>query len=72
GEIISLQEALTNRTFDREALIAAMVTAFEGDPQHQCMGRSARARLQRALSHAERLKLDLPQLRALQQSSAEQ
>ncbi|MCG7875250.1 MAG: hypothetical protein JAY75_23390 [Candidatus Thiodiazotropha taylori] len=72
GEIISLQEALTNRIFDREALIAAMVTAFEGDPQHQCMGRSARARLQRALSHAERLKLDLPQLRALQQSSAEQ
>lgn len=71
GEIISLQEALTNRTFDREALIAAMVMAFEGDPQHQCMGRSARARLQRALSHAERLKLDLPQLRALQQSIPE-
>ncbi|MEW8505200.1 MAG: hypothetical protein AB2598_00720 [Candidatus Thiodiazotropha sp.] len=70
-EIITLQEALTQRSFDREALISAMVSAFEGDPSHQCMGRSAPARLQRALTHAERFNLELPQLRGLQQGLAE-
>lgn len=69
-EVITLQEALTRRRFDREALISAMVAAFEGDPLHQCMGRSAPARLQRALTHADRLNLDLPQLRGLQQGLA--
>ena len=71
GEVITLQEALTNKTFDQEALIDAMVAAFEGDPLHQCMGRSAPARLQRSLSHAERLRLDLPQLLELQQCMTE-
>lgn len=69
-EVITLQQALTRQSFDQEALIAAMVKAFEGDPQHQCMGRSAPARLQRALVHADRLSLDLPLLRELQQSLA--
>jgi hypothetical protein len=66
GEVIDLQEGLTGKTFDREALIQAMVNAFEGDPQHQCMGRGARARLNRALEHADSLGLALPTLRRLQ------
>ena len=65
NEVISLQEGLTGKQFGRQALIAAMVEAFEGDPEHRCMGRSAPARLQRALQHAERLGIELPTLREI-------
>lgn len=62
NEVIDLQEALTGEIFDRKALIESMVTAFEGDPAHQCMGRSAQARLQRALEHANTHQLEVPSL----------
>ena len=65
NEVISLQEGLTGKQFDRHALIVAMVEAFEGDPEHPCMGRSAPTRLQRALQRAERLGIDLPTLREI-------
>ncbi|WP_456375733.1 ketopantoate reductase family protein [Thiolapillus sp.] len=65
NDIIRLQEKLTGRSFDREALIAAMLNAFQGDPEHKCMGRSAPARLQRALNHAEQHDLDVPSLAQL-------
>lgn len=65
GDVIALQEALTGVRFDHAALIAGMLAAFDGDPGHQCMGRSAPARLQRALAHADRLHLAVPHLRAL-------
>ncbi len=65
NEVIRLQQGLTGTRFDHQALIAAMVDAFDGDPAHQCMGRSAPARLARALMQAERLGLDLPTLRAI-------
>jgi len=65
GDIIDLQEGLTGRHFDRAALLAAMLRAFEGDPGHRCMGRSAPARLERALGHADRLHLAVPSLRAI-------
>jgi len=70
-EVISLQEGLTGKRFDREALIASMVEAFEGDPNHGCMGRSAPARLARALQHAERLGIDLPTLREIAADQAQ-
>ncbi len=71
-DVIDIQEGLTGRQFDREALIAGMLEAFEGDPEHKCMGRSAPARLQRALEHADRLGLEVPTLRqiAAEQASA--
>jgi ketopantoate reductase len=65
GEVIQLQEKLSCQTLDSEALIASMVKAFEGDPEHKCMGRSAPARLQRALELADNFKLDLPMLRSI-------
>ena len=37
----------------------------ESDLQHRCMGRSAPARLQRALQQADELKLELPRPRAI-------
>lgn len=66
NEVIALQEGLTGSRFNNDDLIAAMVAAFEGDPDHQCTGRSAPARLRRALSHADRLGLELPTLRAIE------
>lgn len=65
NEVIALQERLTGSRFNNDDLIAAMVEAFAGDPEHQCMGRSAPARLQRALAHAERLELTLPTLQSI-------
>jgi len=65
-EVIVIQEALTGDRLDRERLIAAMVRAFQADPAHQCMGRSAPARLARALEHGEHYGLELPTLHALQ------
>lgn len=65
GEVIALQEALTGRHFDHERLIAAMLSAFAGDPDHKCMGRSAPARLARAIEHAQRLGVDVPTLREI-------
>ncbi len=66
AEVLDVQEALSGRRFDRETLIQAMVHAFESDPGHRCMGRSATARLQRALDHGNRLGLTLPLMSELQ------
>jgi ketopantoate reductase len=64
-DVIALQEALTGRQFDHDALINAMLGAFDGDPAHRCMGRSAPVRLRRALEHAERLGVETPTLNAI-------
>ena len=61
-DVIALQEQLTGKRFDHQALIDAMLAAFEGDPEHKCMGRSAPARLERAMAHGERHGIDLPTL----------
>lgn len=65
NDVIALQEGLTGSRFNNDDLIASMVKAFEGDPSHQCMGRSAPERLRRALEHADRLEITLPTLRAI-------
>lgn len=62
NEVIDLQEWLTGETLDRDALINGMVAAFNGDLNHGCMGRSAPARLQRALQQAAEAGLTLPTL----------
>ncbi|MET0068212.1 MAG: hypothetical protein ABW076_17855 [Candidatus Thiodiazotropha sp.] len=68
-EVIALQQVLTGTNFDTKGLIKTLEQAFAGDPEHRCMGRSAPARLQRALEHAQRLGLDLPTLRDIAESS---
>ena len=65
NEVMDIQDALTNVQHEREALIAGMLEAFNGDPQHGCTGRSAPARLARAIGHAEEFGLAVPTLRAL-------
>ena len=62
---MDIQDALTGAKHDREKLVAGMLEAFDGDPAHGCTGRSAPARLARALEHADTFGLAVPTLRAL-------
>jgi len=67
-DIHRLQEALTNQRLDKAALTDAMLLAFKGDPAHKCMGRSAPARLQRALTMAAEKQIAVPNLQAIAES----
>lgn len=67
NEVILLQQALTQQTFDTKALTDGFITACYGDPNHGCMGRSAPARLQRALALGASLQLSLPTLSEIAQ-----
>ncbi len=62
-EIIQLQEALTQQCFDHDSLMQAFIAACYGDPNHNCMGRSAPARLTRAVALTKEYQLDLPTIR---------
>ena len=61
-EILEIQFALIENRLDSEALMRAMLEAFQGDPDHQCMGRSAPARLGRALELARDANILTPML----------
>ena len=63
NEIIQLQQKLASKSFDSDRLVEAMVLAFDGDPEHECTGRRAADRLERALELADERGLDLPQLK---------
>jgi len=63
ADVIRLQEARVGRKLDHQRLVDGMKKGFDGDPQHQCMGRSAPQRRQRALDQAEELGVDLPRIR---------
>ncbi len=65
NEIIQLQERMTGQSLNKEQLLEGMVHAFDGDPEHGCMGRSAPARLERALQLADEQGLDLPMLKEI-------
>jgi len=71
AEIIQLQQKLAGQTFDQDKLIDAMLQAFDGDPDHNCMGRSAPARLQRALKLAQQYQLQLPTLQQIAADTAQ-
>ncbi|GAV19224.1 hypothetical protein MMIC_P0153 [Mariprofundus micogutta] len=65
GDVLDIQEELTGKELNRTALIEGMLKAFDGDPEHGCMGRSAPARLERALLIADEAKLEVPTLRRI-------
>ena len=65
GEVIALQERMTDRELPHDRLIAGMIEAFEGDPQHQCLGRTALSRLERVLRYAGQTGLAVPKLREI-------
>ncbi len=62
SDVLNLQSALTGKTFAKDTLEKGLIHAFEGDLNHTCMGRSAPARLERALKLAKSFKLDAPSL----------
>ncbi|MDH5631482.1 MAG: NAD(P)-binding domain-containing protein [Gammaproteobacteria bacterium] len=65
GDVMDIQDWLMNTKMDREALIKGMLKAFDGDPDHKCMGRSAPARLARALETADEAGLAVHKLREI-------
>jgi len=64
-EVIRIQEVLTGQVFDADDLLRGMLAAFDGDPGHKCMGRSAPVRLARALQQADAAGLAVPRLREI-------
>jgi len=65
GDVLDIQEYLSGQELSRTSLIEGMLAAFDGDPEHGCMGRSAPARLARALSIADEAGLEVPDLRRI-------
>jgi len=61
-EVLAIQEWLTGRPLDRDRHIAGMEAAIAGDPDHKATGRSAPARLARALGNAAEADIATPQL----------
>jgi len=61
-DVLTLQSQLTGQYFSEDQLERGMIKAFEGDLNHGCMGRSAPARLNRALTLANEFNLQVPTL----------
>lgn len=70
NEVLDIQSWLIGQEIDRDSLIQGMLRAFEGDPAHQCMGRSAAARLRRAIAIADEAGLAVPKLTEIQRECA--
>lgn len=61
-ESVSILEWLSGRKLPAEKLIAGMIEGFEDCPDRNCLGRSARFRLERALQYAGQAGLKTPRL----------
>lgn len=68
SDVMDVQEWLTGRTFDRERLLAGLQEAINADLCHACAGRTAPARLTRAVHHADVAGLAIPALRRIAQA----
>ena len=64
-DVLDIQEWLTGSQSDRQRLMDGLIEAINGDLEHGCMGRSAPARLTRALGFADQAKLEVTTLRAI-------
>lgn len=71
ADVLDVQEHLVGHVLDRPALVDGMVEAIAGDPEHKTTGRSAPARLLRAIDHADAASLGVPTLRDLARRHAE-
>ncbi len=71
-EVIQIQEWLVGHPLPEERLIEGMVEAIGGDLSHKNMGRSAPARLARALALADEAGLQVPRLREIKARHGEQ
>lgn len=65
ADALAIQASIVGESLDGRPLLRAMVDAFMADPDHKAMGRSAPARLARAIAHADEAGLDVPTLRRI-------
>lgn len=65
NDIMDVQAWLVGQELERERVITGMLEAFDGDPDHKCMGRTAPDRLRRALNFANQAGLDVSTLREI-------
>lgn len=69
NDVMDIQQILIGAELPRERLMKGMLEAFDGDPDHNCMGRSAVARLKRALKQADEAGLKVEHLREIAENS---
>lgn len=62
NDVLDIQDWLTEQKNDRNRLMGGLLDAFDGDPEHGCMGRSAPARLTRALGFAKQAGINAAKL----------
>ena len=65
NEVMDIQSWLVGKKLDRTKLFSGFKEAIDGDLNHQCMGRSANARLARAISLANEAKLKVTKIREI-------
>lgn len=65
-DVLALQASLTGAPLNRAGFLRRLEEAIQADPDHPCTGRSAPARLARALARAEEAGLAVPKLREIQ------
>ena len=62
SDILKIQYSIIGQHLDSSALMESMSSAFNGDLNHKCMGRSAPTRLKRAIETALKAKVATPAL----------
>lgn len=70
-EVIALQAALAKAPLPEDRLLADLAQAVADRPDQPCTGRSAPARLARALDNAKRLGIEVPELTRIQSSRSQ-
>ncbi len=65
ADVLAIQDARTDTHLPAEDLMQAVSVAVAADPEHVATGRTAPARLDRALADADRLGLAVPELRRI-------
>lgn len=65
SEVLELQFARGGKRLDRTRLMTELRAAVAADPAHGCAGRTAAARLNRALAQATKYSLSLPRLMSI-------
>lgn len=70
NDVMDIQAWMVGHHLDRDKLIEGFVEGVKGDLEHKCMGRSAPARLARAIALADEAGLKVAKLREIQQQQA--
>jgi hypothetical protein len=68
-DLLLIQQYLCATTFDRDPLMISLLNAFDADPEHKCMGRSAPQRLQRALQISVDAGIQVPELQRISRNT---